>query len=81
MVEGLREHDGKELAYEVKTPWVEAKRTVKATPAGLEITEDMSLLKSWISAADARSKEFAKLKSTLKSFSSQVALLVSPNAA
>jgi hypothetical protein len=67
----------KTLTYQVKTPWVEAKRDCRAGEQGFEMIEDSKVLKSFISAQEVRSKQFQDLRNDLKKYASKLALVVS----
>lgn len=57
-----------QLAFSIQTPWLNAKRELSVTKEGIIVTETIEILKSIISAKDLKSKEFAKLKDTLRNY-------------
>lgn len=65
------------LAFSIQTPWLNAKRELSMTKDGIIVTETVEILKSMISAKDLKSKEFAKLKETLRTYCEGAAIVFS----
>jgi len=78
IVQNAQAQNLESLEYQVDSRWVRAKRTCKPIKEGIEIIERIEILKSMISADERRSKEFQKLKQTLKKYYENVAVIVSP---
>lgn len=66
-----------ELAFSIQTPWLNAKREFVVTKDGVVVTETVEQLKSIISAKDLKSKEFSRLKDTLRKYCDGVAIVLS----
>jgi hypothetical protein len=67
-----------QLDYEIKNPWVEAKRECRAVPEGVEIEETFKVLMSFVSAEDVKSAPYKVFKNNLKKYCTKVAAIVSP---
>lgn len=67
----------KALAYELKTPWVEAKRECRVSDRGVEMIENVTILKSFITAEEVKSKQFQELRQSIKKYCSKLALIIS----
>ena len=67
----------KALAYAFKSPWVEAKRECHLSDQGVEIVETVTILKSFITAEEVRSKQFQELRQSIKKYCSKIALIIS----
>jgi len=57
-----------QLAFSIQTPWLNAKRELSVTKEGIIVTETIEILKNIIPAKELKSKEFAKLKETLRKY-------------
>lgn len=57
-----------QLAFSIQTPWLNAKRELSVTKEGIVVVETIQFLKGIIPAKDLKSKEFAKLKETLRKY-------------
>lgn len=68
-------HDLDKLAFSIRTPWVNAKRELFTTKDGVVVVETIEKLKSVISAKDLKSKEFGKLKETLRKYCDGVSIV------
>ena len=64
------------LDYEIKSPWLETSRQCKAVEGGVEMIENVTILKETISGNDVQSSEFKDLKNKLKKYCSQVAAII-----
>jgi len=67
----------KALAYAFTSPWVEAKRECHLSDRGVEMVENIAILKSFVTAEEVKSKQFQELKKTIKKYCSKIALIVS----
>lgn len=65
------------LAFSIETPWLNAKRELVTTEAGVVVTETIEKLKSIISAKDLKSEEYGKLKNALRKYCDGVAIIFS----
>lgn len=66
----------KSIAYSFKSPWVEAKRECRAINQGVEINEQILILKSFVTAQEAKSKQYKDLKGLIKKYCNKFALIV-----
>jgi hypothetical protein len=66
-----------DLSYKFKTPWVEARRECRLVDQGVEIIDNICILKSFISAEEIKSKEFKALKDAIKKYCTKLAIIVS----
>ncbi len=76
-IKNVDAEQAKALAYTFKTPWVEAKRECCLSDDGVKMVEKITILKSFITAQEVKSKEFQELRQTIKKFCSKIALIVS----
>lgn len=67
----------KALTYDIKTPWVEARRECQIGPEGAEVVEYVTLLKSFMSPQEVKSETFKMFKQSLKKYCSRVAVIIS----
>lgn len=67
----------KALTYAFKSPWVEAKRECRLSDQGVEMVETVTILKSFITAEEVRSKKFQELRHAIKKYCSKIALIIS----
>ncbi|MBA3813880.1 MAG: DUF3857 and transglutaminase domain-containing protein [Alphaproteobacteria bacterium] len=65
------------LAFSIETPWLNAKRELVVTEEGVVVTETIEKLKTIVSAKDLKSKEFDKLKETLRKYCDGVSIVFS----
>jgi hypothetical protein len=68
LYKGLKADGLETLGFAINSPWLEASRSLKQTPEGIEITEVFNVLTSVITPEDIRLPEFVALKKTLKKF-------------
>jgi hypothetical protein len=64
------------LAYNFKSPWVEARRECRVLDHGVEITDQICVLKSFISAEEVKSKAYKDLKGLIKKYCSRFAIII-----
>jgi hypothetical protein len=76
-IKNVDAEQAKALAYELKTPWVEAKRECHLSDQGIEMIETITILKSFITAEDVKTKEFQNLRQSIKKYCSKSALIIS----
>lgn len=67
------------LDFDIKSPWLEASRRCKSVEGGVELTENVTILKETISGSDVQSPEFKELKNKLKKYCVQVAAIIKTN--
>ena len=56
------------LAYDFKSPWIEAKRVLRQGDKETEIEEQIIFLKNFITAGEVKTKEYKTLKNLLKQY-------------
>ncbi len=67
------------LDFQIKSPWLEASRQCKVVDGGVEITENVLILKETITGPEVQSSEFKDLKNKLKRYCLQVAVVIRPS--
>jgi transglutaminase-like putative cysteine protease len=76
-IKNVDAEQAKTVAYEFKSPWVEAKRECSLSDRGIEMIETITILKSFITAEEVKSKQFQELRQTIKKYCSKIALIIS----
>jgi hypothetical protein len=66
----------KAVAYNFTSPWVEAKRECHVVDQGVEISEEIYILKSFVTAEEAKSKQYKELKGLIKKYCNKFAIIV-----
>ncbi|HXF91111.1 MAG TPA: DUF3857 domain-containing protein [Candidatus Nitrosotenuis sp.] len=66
------------LSFDLKTPWVEARRECRITPDGVEVDEITVIKKSFISAEEVKSPAYKDFKNQLKKYCTKVAIIIKP---
>ena len=66
----------KALEYTFKTPWVEASRVCRVADQGVEINEEVTILKSFVTKDEAKSKQYKDLRSLIKIYCTNFAVIV-----
>lgn len=64
------------LNFDISTPWVQAKRECRSVANGIEIDEHVTILKSFISADDVKTKAFSDFRNQLKKYCTKVAVII-----
>lgn len=64
------------LNFQFKSPWLEAKREFRVNSDGIELKEQVSILKSFITADDIKSKQYKDLKDFLKKYCRRSAMIM-----
>lgn len=64
------------LRFNIETPWINVSRTCLANKKGIEITEQVEILRSFIFPDEVKSAEFKALQSNLKKYCRNVAVIV-----
>jgi hypothetical protein len=76
-IKNIDAEQAKTLAYELEYPWVKAKRECHLSDQGIEMIETITILKSFITAEEVKSKEFQNLRQSIKKYCSKIALIIS----
>ena len=76
LIKDLKIDHVEKLDYEIKSPWLEASRQCKIVEGGVEINENITMLKETISGNEVQSSEFKDLKNKLKKYCSQIAVVI-----
>jgi len=79
IIKNVNANDAQHLSYKFKTPWVEARRECRLVDQGVEIIDNVCILKSFISAEELKSKEFKSLKDAIKKYCTKLAIIVTKN--
>lgn len=77
IIKNVDADQAKALAYAFTSPWVEAKRECHLSDRGVEMVENIAILKSFVTAEEVKSKEFQDLRQTIKKYCSKIALIIS----
>jgi hypothetical protein len=66
----------KSLAYNFKSPWVEARRDCRVVDQGIEIHDHICILKSFITADEVKSAKFKELRGIIKKYCNRLAIII-----
>lgn len=66
----------RDLAYKIKTPWLNASRTLTQKKRGIDVVEHVEILRSFISPTEIKSSAFKDLQSKIKKYCRNVAIIV-----
>lgn len=69
-------HNLENLNFQISTPWVETKRECRTVDGGIEIEEYVTILKSFISADEVKTKAYNDFKNQIKKYLTKVAVIV-----
>jgi hypothetical protein len=75
-IQDVDERNMKDLACDLDSPWVKAKRECRPVEGGIEINEQISLLKSFVTAEEASSTQYKNLKKSIKKYFNKLAIIV-----
>ncbi len=76
LIKNVKVENLNNLNYHLKAPWVEAQRECRMVPEGIEIVENVSILKSFISADEVKTPSFKEFRTQLKKYCTKVAVIV-----